>query len=147
MEAPLLQASTYHKIVAIRVAILPRALHGCVDVILDNHWMIKLRTRIMKALGFHRPGVNPVMRIAFGCSLDIEPFCCVAWTCVRQLVRSLQDNRWIWQQWQIFVRHCDHKRTYGPFANFKKILATLAWILLEEDTVLIAQDLLIRNYD
>eukprot|EP00438_Fugacium_kawagutii_P005452 Skav215021 [mRNA] locus=scaffold966:377373:386589:+ [translate_table: standard] len=87
---------------------------------------------------------NPVMRIAFGCSLDIEPSYYVAWTCLRQLLSNLQSNRWIRQQWRIFVHHSRYKRTYGPFANFKRILDTLGWTLLEEDTIQVAPGFLIQ---
>lgn len=139
----LLHVSTYHKTMAIRVAILPRALHGCMNVVLGFHWMLKIRTQIMKALGFDRPGANPVLRIAFCCSLDIEPSFYVAWNCIRSFVGNVQRNSWIQQCWKTFFANRDSKRTYGPFANFLTTLHTLGWTLLDEDTITMGAGLVI----
>ena len=50
----LLRVSLWHKLLAVRMALLPRALHDTALIVIGKHWLDKLRSGVMRALSFAR---------------------------------------------------------------------------------------------
>ena len=55
-----LSLSPWFKLLAIKVALLPRALHASCSVFLGDSWFVKLRTQVMRATRVSRAGANPI---------------------------------------------------------------------------------------
>ena len=55
-------ASSWHKLLAIRVAILPKVLHGCENRPMSSTTLTTLRSRAMYALRWNRAGASPLIR-------------------------------------------------------------------------------------
>lgn len=68
-----MRVSTWHKILAIKMALLPRALYASALTSLGDVWFTRLRSQIMKALRVNRSGANPVVRIGLITSVDVDP--------------------------------------------------------------------------
>ena len=124
-----LRASQWHKILAVKVALLPRALHSSSLIFIGECWFGKLRTQIMKGLRYDRAGANPILRIGFVCSLDIEPGFYDAWRTIRNLVLYLQRSEYVRNNWEVYFWATTLKRTHGPFAKFMRILDKLSCTL------------------
>ena len=107
-----LRASQWHKILAVKVALLPRALRS---------------SQIMKGLRYDRAGAKPILRIGFVCSLDSEPGFYDAWRTIRYLVLYMQCSEYVRNNWEVYFWATTLKRT--PFDKFMRILNTLSWTL------------------
>eukprot|EP00438_Fugacium_kawagutii_P029374 Skav202092 [mRNA] locus=scaffold513:196764:199222:- [translate_table: standard] len=130
-----LRVSSWHKRLAVQLALLPRALHGCSHVTLGHHWISKLRTAIMRALGTDRAGASPVIRLGFINDLDTEPSYFVAWQVFRDFVTFFQRNGWFRSQWFAYLESRGVRSTFGPFACFLRVLEQLGWTLTSGDVL------------
>ena len=122
--------STWHKLLVIRQALLPRALYGSELTFLGFHWFTKLRSQIMRALKFDRAGANPIVRLAFSCGLSTDPFYVDAWKTFTCFVRVFQVNEEVQRNWVAYMSDQPGRRTFGPFAKFLLLLDFLDWRLV-----------------
>ena len=133
-----LTLAPWHKLQAIRVALLPRALHACSNTCLGDTWFSKLRTLTMRALRFNRAGASPILRIAFVCGLDVDPGFYDAWQCWKDFLRFYQTNAAIRDSWETFwALQGDPlvRRTHGPFAKLLNLCSKLGWSLPDDATL------------
>ena len=133
-----LSLSPWHKLQAIRVALLPRALHASSNTCLGETWFTKLRTLAMKALRVNRAGASPILRLSFVCGLDVDPGFFDAWQSLRDFLKFFQSNAAIRSSWEAFVAHQREegvRRTYGPFAKLMGLFAKLGWSLVTASTL------------
>ena len=124
--------STWHKLLVIRQALLPRALFGSELTFLGLHWYVKIRSQIMRALKFDRAGANPLVRIAFACGLKTDPQYVDDWKTFSAVVSMIQSNDGVHRT---YCLHPSGRRTFGPFAKFLRLLDFLDWRLLDPGTV------------
>eukprot|EP00438_Fugacium_kawagutii_P008244 Skav226263 [mRNA] locus=scaffold2708:168741:173468:+ [translate_table: standard] len=135
-----LGASLWHKVLIIKMALLPRALHAAALTFIGDHWIVKLRTALMRCLRFDRAGANPSLRLGFVCDLAVEPGYFVAWRIFQSVVLSLRQNRSVRQCWAQYLQAAVTKRTFGPFGNFLRTLEKLGWELQGSDALVVAPD-------
>ena len=137
----------WYKLQAIRVALLPRALHASSNTCLGDTWFTKLRTLTMRALRTNRAGASPILRIAFVCGIDVDPGFFDAWQCCRDFLKFYQTNAAIRSSWESFwalqvvpgVR-----KTFGPFAKFLGICAKLGWSMRDDSTLDLGHDWMVH---
>ena len=138
-----LSLSPWHKLLVIKTALLPRALHASSNTCLGESWFTKLRSLTMKALRTNRAGANPVLRIAFVCGLDVDPGFFDAWQCLRDFWKYYQGNATIRSYWSEFVglQTVDgSRRTYGPFAKIFGLFQKLGWVVVDAHTIAVRED-------
>ena len=122
-----LNVSPWHKLQAIRMALLPRSLHASNAVCLGDSWFVKLRTQVMRAMKVSRAGANPVIRVAFICGVDMDPGFYDPWQCFRDFLKYYQTNTEIRRLWLQYVNTPGLRKTHGPFAKVLKLFASLGW--------------------
>ena len=119
-----LKASTWHKLLAIRQALLPRALHGCSHIYIGQQWFKKLRTQIMRSMRCGRAGASPILRLNFIFPIDVDPGFYDAHISFRDFHRQLGASVDLRVWWKTFRLQLD-KKTHGPFGKIIQLLATL----------------------
>ena len=124
-----LRVSFWHKLLVVRMALLPRALHDTALIVVGKHWLDKLRSGVMKALGCNRSGASPALRLSVLCPSNVDPWYFDAFhtlfDCHRHFQQSMQLCRW----WRAYMAAPTQQRTYGPFAKLTTLLADLGWFL------------------
>ena len=130
-----LRVSVWHKLLLIRMALLPRALHASHLTFLGAQWFTGLRTQIMRALRVDRAGASPLIRIPLTFGLDVDPEFFDAWNTFKAFVFYVQRAPFIRDRWDSFCKSSSTKRTFGPFAKFVRLLEQLGWILMDSDQV------------
>ena len=131
----MLRLSLWHKLLVVRQALLPRALYASELTFLGDHWFVKLRSQIMKALKFDRAGANPIIRLGFVCGLTLDPAYHDAWKTLRLMVQSWQSNSQVLRSWVEYCSNLTGRPTYGPFAKMMRLLAFLNWRLRTVDEI------------
>ena len=121
-----LSASTWHKQLAVKMALLPKALHASSHTVIGKHWIRKLRSGVMRGLRFNNAGANPVARLVLLGPVDIDPGFYDLWTSFKLFVLQLQRCEQIRHWWSDFV-NASMRRTYGPFAKISIFLADFGW--------------------
>ena len=121
-----MHVSTWHKQLAIKQALLPRALHNVSHVVLGQHWHTKLRTRIMRALRFDRAGANPMLRLSVLADIDIDPGFYEFWHVLRDFKCYVTTNSQMLLWW---AQHIEQpgRLTHGPFGKLMKLLPAFGW--------------------
>lgn len=144
-----LKVSVWHKLLLIRMALLPRALHASNLTFLGSQWFTGLRTQIMRAMRADRAGANPLIRVSFIFGLDVDPGFYDAWHTFHDLVFYVQRNSYVCQQWDLFCQSSSVKRTHGPFDKFVRLLSQLGWTLVNSDQISLGSGLCfsLRNTD
>jgi len=130
-----LRVSVWHKLLLIRMALLPRALHASHLTFLGAQWFTGLRTQIMRALRVDLAGASPLIRIPLTFGLDVDPEFFDAWNTFKAFVFYVQRAPFIRDRWDSFCKSSSTKRTFGPFAKFVRLLEQLGWILMDSDQV------------
>ena len=123
-----LDISPWHKILAVRVALLPRALHGVAQVEIGAHWIQKLRSGVMSGLGYNRAGASPVIRLAMICPIETDPGYFAALSTLREFYTQMRGCTSLQLLWRDYVQH-EHRRTHGPMATMQNLMATVSWFL------------------
>ena len=138
-----MSVSLWHKGLAIRMALLPRALYGAAHVLLGRTWIRKLRTGAMRALRADRPGANPALRLACLMPIQTDPGYFEAWLVFREFQRNLQQCASLRAQWAYFTLRGSSKTTCGPFMKVETFCHALHWYIDEDVTLHLADDLAI----
>ena len=99
-----LRVSVWHKLLLVRMALLPRALHASNLTFLGDHWFVSLRTQIMRALRVDRAGASPLVRVALIFGLDVDPEFYDGWRTFHDLVFFLQRNAFIRAKWAAYCQ-------------------------------------------
>eukprot|EP00435_Cladocopium_sp_Y103_P055110 s1486_g18.t1 len=133
-----LRVSPWHKLLLIKMALLPRALHMSHLTFLGKQWFVTLRTHIMRALRVNRAGANLLVRISLVYGLDFDPSFFDAWNAFKALTFYVQRTPFVSDQWNSFCASPSTKRTYGPFDRFMRLLEQLSWTLTDSDLVTLA---------
>lgn len=124
-----LSLSPWFKLLAIKVALLPRALHASCSVFLGDSWFVKLRTQVMRATRVSRAGANPILRAAFMFGADADPGFHDAWNSFGMFLHYYQTNFEIREIWTRFVQTPGARRAHGTFAKLLKLYRNLSWSL------------------
>ena len=122
-----LKASAWHKLLAIRQALLPRALHGCSHIFIGQQWFKKLRTGIMRSMHCSRAGASPLIRLNMIFPIDVDPGFYDLLVSFRDFHRQLQRSQELRNWWAAYRNQAD-RRTHGPFGKLLILLAMLKHI-------------------
>ena len=94
-------ASVWFRKLALRMALLPKLLHGCENAWIPRSTMDRLRSRCMYALGWDRAGANPLVRWALMQPIGADPEFYQIWQvllCFWRLSRLFPMVRDAWVQ-------------------------------------------------
>ena len=137
-----MHVSGWHKQLAIKQALLPRALHNISHLVVGQQWFKKLRTRIMRALRFDRAGANPMLRLSYFCDIEVDPGFYVFWHAIRDFKVFALSHPQIRTWWKNYFLGGMGK-TYGPFGKLLKMLPLFGWKLDENAQLQILETLVI----
>ena len=121
-----MHVSSWHKQLAIKQALLPRALHNISHVLVGQHWLKKLRTKAMRALRLDRAGANPMIRLSYFCDMEVDPGFYDFWHSVRDFQIFAMTHPQVKQWWRHY-RLQDNGTTHGPFGKLLKMLPFFGW--------------------
>ena len=122
-----LRLATWYKLLAIRLALLPRALYGCSNVRLGRCWIRKLRTGAMRALRWNRPGASPLLRRSCVAPTTTDPGFYEANLTLREFQANLQISPEMRRHWHDYALLNFSRRTHGPFAKIEDVCHSLLW--------------------
>ena len=120
-------APTWFRKLALRMALLPKLLHGCENAWIPRSTLDKLRSRCMFALGWDRAGANPLVRWALMQPTGSDPEFYQLWqvlTCFWRLSRLFPMVRAAWGM----TRQADELAP-GPLQSMDAALDLLGWCL------------------
>ena len=123
----LMRVATWYKVLAIRMALLPRALYGASHVRFGRCWITKLRSGAMKALRWNRPGANPALRLACIAPVQTDPGYYEASLTLREFQTNLQISSTMRTQWYRYSTRTFTRQTHGPFAKIEELCHLLCW--------------------
>ena len=123
----LMKVANWYKHLAIRMALLPRALFGASSARLGRCWIRRLRTGAMKALKCNRPGASPILRLSCITPTLTDPGFYEASLTLREFQSNLQMSADMRERWHDYVLRSFGRRTHGPFAKMEDICHELHW--------------------
>ena len=126
-----MKASPWHKNLAVRMALLPKALYGCSHTMLGRCWIVHLRTKVMRALGWDRPGANPALRLSCLAPISSDPGYFELLTTMREFHSNVASCQTLKDLWHDFVLRGPGKATHGPFTKMESLCHMLHWHLDE----------------
>ena len=121
-------ASSWHKMSAVRMAIWPKVLHGCLNRMMAFTTLCTLRTKLMNALHWNRAGASPWVRIAWMQPTLLDPEYYQIWQVLHAMWRLFRAYPLVKQMWKVFVS-TDHVAGQGPFHSLMRVMETLEWYL------------------
>ena len=133
-----MHVSNWHKQLAIKQALLPRALHNISHVVLGQHWHTKLRTKVMRALRCDRAGANPMLRLSIFCDIEVDPGFFEFWHSLRDFKCFTMVNPQMLIWWSTHCRQ-PGRCTHGPFGKLQKLLPIFGWQIDEHCVLHIQQ--------
>ena len=127
----LMKVADWYKILAIRMALLPRALYGVSHTRMGHCWIARLRTKAMRALKWDRPGASPLIRLACIAPVTTDPGffeLVVTW---REFYCNLKTSHSMRELWSSYTTQRSARATHGPFAKIGQFCELLHWYLDE----------------
>eukprot|EP00435_Cladocopium_sp_Y103_P028358 s1432_g7.t1 len=120
-QAPLPQKA---KILNILQVLWPRALHGIEAVSVGQAHLNKLRSGVMRALSWDRPGASPFIRLGL-LHTDLDPFWQQVWRVLKLFRHQCSRNHAIKTWWRTYCAHLTGVDTNGPLGKVQTELNTL----------------------
>ena len=105
----------------------PRAFHGCENALIGKSHINKLRSGVMKALGWDKAGASPVASMLLADNLLLDPGFFQFWRCLKQMRTHLSRNFALRGWWQAFVGRFDGQLLPGPMSKFMQELGQVHW--------------------
>ena len=121
-------APVWHKLLAVKTAVWPRALHGCENRLLCFSTLCGLRSKAMAALKWNRAGASPWVRWSLMQEPTLDPEFWQIWQCLSTFWRMLRNFELICSLWAEFVLS-PNVPGQGPLHAVLQVLDKLDWCL------------------
>jgi hypothetical protein len=116
------------KVLNIKQALFPRALHGCEAVIAGTAHFDKLRSGVMKAMRWNRKGASPLVRLGL-LHPELDPVWYQLWKVVSMFRQQSKHNQTIRDWWSAFCETEQHAGSHGPFGKLQTELHNIGLVL------------------
>ena len=120
-------APKWFKLLAIRTAILPKALHAVENKLCCHTTLKQLRSKSMLAMGYNRAGASPWARWSLMQPYDADPQFFQLWSVLRSALRMFTYFPHLQVAWQRFVAYGEPPSGQGPFHSLWDVLLLLQW--------------------
>ena len=120
-------APRWFKLLAIRTAIWPKALHAVENKICSFSTLKQMRSKAMYAMGYNRAGASPWARWALMQPYDADPQFYQIWAVLRGALRMLSNFPHLQHAWSRFISQGDPLSGQGPFHSLFAVLELLQW--------------------
>ena len=119
------------KLYVLRQAFWAKAFHAIGITLLPFRWIVSLRTRAVRSLGFGLVGANPGIRLGLLCGdMSTDPGFYQAKRVFLDFRRFLSKDPSILSHWSSFMRQFDGLWLSGPFSKLLEICSQLGWSVL-----------------
>ena len=120
-------APVWFRRLALRMALLPKLLHGCENAWIPRNSLDKLRTRCMFALGFDRAGASPLIRWSLLQPVGSDPEFYQTWQTLLCFWRMSRLFPFVQHAW-VVTRYADSLAP-GLLQSVECALECLGWVL------------------
>ena len=119
--------ASWFKLLSIRAAAWPKALHACENKLVPVSVTSTLRTKALFALGWRRAGASPWIRWSLMLPYDMDPDFHQYWAILRMALRMFGLYPHVRDHWRCFADATTLPSGQGPLHSLWLVLQQLDW--------------------